>query len=233
MSTCNTITTYSNDAGSNKVFVVGLPRTGTTSFCAAMLEMGFSVAHTAYTKSAFQQAQVIADTPIFCDFQHLSFSYPNAKFVYLNRALEKWLPSIKQLLNRMYSNVVREDGGFNPHIKRCYQSVFSPFTLENINNDEFLSRCYLAHKHLIIEHFSSARQPSINSAKENNAHRLLELNISDSDAISRLQEFLSIPPSEVRFSHLNIGGKVTAWKDIKHPLKVESTNNGRIDKSIY
>jgi hypothetical protein len=29
-----------------------------------------------------------------------------------------------------------------------------------------------------------------------------------------------------------MGGKVTAWKKIKHPLKVEATQNGKIDKMI-
>ena len=48
-----------------KIFIIGLPRTGTTSVCVAMLELGFYVAHTAYTDRSFTEAQVIADTPIF------------------------------------------------------------------------------------------------------------------------------------------------------------------------
>ena len=34
------------------------------------------------------------------------------------------------------------------------------------------------------------------------------------------------------FEKMNMGGKVTAWNDIKHPLKVESTAKGRIDKLL-
>ncbi|MFQ3195483.1 MAG: hypothetical protein ACI9N3_002317, partial [Colwellia sp.] len=52
-----------------KIFIIGLPRSGTTSICAAMLELGYTVAHTAYTQKTFDQAQVIADTPIFADFK--------------------------------------------------------------------------------------------------------------------------------------------------------------------
>jgi len=119
-----------------KIFIIGLPRTGTTSVCAAMLALGYRVAHTAYTERSFFEAQVLADTPIFCDYQRLDSAYPNAKFIYLARDMEKWLPSIAQLLARMHNNLIRDDGGFNPIIKRCYQTIFSPYSLANINNLE-------------------------------------------------------------------------------------------------
>ncbi|WP_448548239.1 sulfotransferase [Thalassotalea fusca] len=209
----------------NKIFVIGLPRTGTTSLCATMLELGFTTAHTAYTKQTIADAQVIADTPIFCDFEKLAFDYPDAQFIYLTRSLEPWLPSIKQLLNRMFINVTREDGGFNPHIKRCYQTIFSPFTLENINDDNFLGHCYLAHQQS-IQHFFTQQHPQY-------TNRLLTIDISNADDMKRLANFLCLPMPDREFFHLNKGGKVTAWKDIKHPLKVESTHNGRIDKAIY
>ncbi|HBY85576.1 MAG TPA: sulfotransferase family protein, partial [Colwellia sp.] len=54
-----------------KIFIIGLPRTATTSVCLAMLEQGFKTAHNAYTQDSFSQAQVLADTPIFCDYQTL------------------------------------------------------------------------------------------------------------------------------------------------------------------
>ena len=77
-----------------KIFIIGLPRTATTSVCVAMLELGFKTAHTAYTNQAMNDAQVIADTPVFCDYQLLDKTYPNAKFIYLTREFSSWLPSI-------------------------------------------------------------------------------------------------------------------------------------------
>jgi len=41
------------------------------------------------------------------------------------------------------------------------------------------------------------------------------------------------PEGLSNFEKMNIGGKVTAWNNIKHPLKVASTANGKIDKVIY
>ena len=74
---------------SERIFIIGLPRTGTTSVCHAFLQLGFSCAHTAYTKQCFNQAQVIADTPIFNDYEYLDSLYPGAKFIYLEREADK------------------------------------------------------------------------------------------------------------------------------------------------
>jgi len=212
-----------NGMKNSRVFIIGLPRTGTTSTCAAMLELGFTVAHTAYTQKSFDNAQVIADTPVFCDYKQLDHFYPDSKFIYLTRQPEQWLPSIKQLLQRMYVNVSRNDGGFNTIIKRCYQDTFAPFTLENITESEFLLACYQRHNLEISQYFSN--RPS----------DILTIDISDPSSFSQLLSFLSIDGkgNTGKFRKLNSGGKVTAWKDLLHDNKVESTKNGRISTLDY
>lgn len=204
-----------------KIFIIGLPRTSTTSVCLAALNLGFKTAHTAYTHQTMQQAQVIADTPIFCDYQTLDANYPNAKFIYLTREPELWLPSIKQLLQRMYKNLQRTDGGFNPMLKRCYNTVFSPLTEENIKQDEFLLNCYQRHFQTAKDYFSAREQD------------LLIIDVSQPNSYCALVEFLGLKSTKndaAGFEHINIGGKVTAWKKIKHPLKIEATLRGRVDK---
>lgn len=207
-----------------KIFIVGLPRTGTTSICSTLLELGYSVAHTAYTQKTFEHADVIADTPIFNDYKLLDKHYPNSHYIYLTRDPKKWVPSIKQLLLRMYENVVRDDGGFNPIIKRCYTDIFSPFTLENINNDDFLLTCYKKHKKSVSDYFDKI-----------NKH-ILFIDIANDNDYTALINFLSLHAhyvdnnthkNKAKFPLLNQGGKVTAWKDIKHVSKIESTKNGR------
>ena len=199
-----------------KVFIVGLPRTATTSVCVATLSLGFKTAHTAYTQRAMDEAQIIADTPIFCDYQQLDKIYPNAKFVYLTRESDKWLPSIRQLLERMYTNLQRSDGGFNPILKRCYNGVFEPLTLDNIAKDSFLLECYQRHYQGALDYFNGREQD------------LLIIDVAHSDSFQQLADFLDVTDIEPwqNFEHINIGGKVTAWKKIKHPLKVEATEKG-------
>jgi len=204
----------------DKIFIIGLPRTGTTSICNALLKLGYRVAHTAYTQRCMNNAQVIADTPIFCDYKVLAEQYPNAKFIYLTRDLTLWLPSIRQLLKRMHKNITRKDGGFNPILKRCYQEVFSPFTLENFNQDEFLIHCYQRHQDDVFAFF------------ENRHTQLLCIDISKSDAYGQMLNFLKgndlnrkdlhVNTGITDFERMNVGGKITAWNNIKHPKKIDS-----------
>jgi hypothetical protein len=208
----------------NKIFIIGLPRTATTSVCLAMLGLGYKTAHNAYTQHAFSEAQVIADTPIFCDYQNLDKHFPNSKFIYLTRNANNWLPSIKQLLQRMIINLQRSDGGFNPHLKRCYNDIFSPLTAENIAQDDFLLQCYQRHQQGVLDYF-----------KDREAD-LLTIDVSDSQSYQRMLVFLATEPEQARmsgFEKINIGGKVKAWQDINNALKIESTNKGRIDKVLY
>ncbi|WP_354668361.1 sulfotransferase [Colwellia sp. D2M02] len=207
-----------------KIFIIGLPRTATTSVCLAMLELGFKTAHNAYTQQAFIDAEVIADTPIFCDYQQLDKQYPNSRFIYLSRESSSWLPSIKQLLQRMMVNLQRNDGGFNPHLKRCYNQVFSPLTAENIAQDDFLLSCYQQHQQGIENYFTGREQD------------LLSIDVSDDTSYLRLLSFLKIDHNAAKatgFRVINTGGKVRAWQGLNHALKVESTNKGRIDKVLY
>lgn len=208
----------------NKVFIIGLPRTATTSVCVATLGLGFKTAHNAYTEHAFTQAEVLADTPIFCDYQKLDKHFPNSKFIYLAREPSKWLPSIKQLLQRMIVNLQRNDGGFNPYLKRCYSEIFSPLSAENIAKDDFLLSCYQRHQQGVFDYFQDRKQD------------LLTLDVSDEHSYQALLTFLNVEQldeSKRGFKRINIGGKVKAWQDINNVLKIESTNKGRIDKILY
>ena len=65
---------------------------------------------------------------------------------------------------------------------------------------------------------------------------LLMLDLTETDSYQKLLSFCSLSKSDIavsnnKFEKLNVGSKVTAWKDIKHPLKVESTKNGRVELS--
>jgi len=208
----------------NKIFIIGLPRTATTSVCLAMLGLGFKTAHNAYTQHAFNEAQVIADTPIFCDYKKLDEHFPKSKFIYLSREKNNWLPSIKQLLQRMIVNLQRGDGGFNPHLKRCYNEVFSPLTADNLALNDFLLGCYQRHQQDAFDYFKDRSTDFLN------------IDVSDSKSYQQLLAFLDIEPERGRasgFEKINIGGKVKAWQDINNVLKIESTNKGRIDKVLY
>ncbi|MCO7187778.1 MULTISPECIES: sulfotransferase [unclassified Pseudoalteromonas] len=202
-----------------KIFITGLPRTGTTSVCAAFLELGFKTAHTAYTRETFLQAQVIADTPVFNDYETLSELYPNSRFVYLDRAMSSWVPSIRCLLTRMLPRLETQQGGFNDTLKRCYFDTFEHLSADNIASDQYLIDIYLKHRNDCL------------SFLERKQHTYLMLDVAKPGSLQTLTGFLGIQTDLVSsMPNLNQGGKVTAWKQIDHPLKVESTRYGKADK---
>ncbi|KAF7785882.1 hypothetical protein PRUB_a0281 [Pseudoalteromonas rubra] len=202
-----------------KIFIAGLPRTGTTSVCAAFLELGFKTAHTAYTRDALDQAQVIADTPIFNDYKKLAVIYPDSRFVYLERAMANWIPSVRRLLTRMLPRLETQRGGFNDTLKRCYFETFENLSAENIASDQYLIDIYYKHRTELLE-FLETKQI---------AHLILD--VSHPDSLHHLSGFLDIHTNgDSCMPNLNQGGKVTAWKQIVHPLKIESTRNGKADR---
>lgn len=204
-----------------KYFVVGLPRTGTTSVCVAALAFGYRTAHTAYTTRALVDAQCIADTPVFCDYPALLTLFPKSEVILLNRNMELWLPSIKRLLSRMSKNLFTQTGGFNDTIKRSYLTVFDGLNENNLNDDDYLRRCYDNH------------QTSVRNYCEEQGVTLHEVDI-ETLCLNKLS--IIMPPlvdlTLSAFPHVNMQGKVTAWNDIRHELKIESTNLGKVDPDL-
>ncbi|QTH71666.1 sulfotransferase [Pseudoalteromonas xiamenensis] len=204
---------------SKKTLIVGLPRTGTTSLCALTLQLGYKTAHTAYTQKTFLEAEVIADTPIFCDYGKLATYFENTQLILLQREQTEWAISVSTLLKRMAKNLLSQQGGFNDTIKRAYFEIFPELTFELISDLNYLVECYEKHQREVFKFANLNNLP------------LLTLNVQ-TDGINRLTEFLPNKTSQHinAFPHLNQNGKVTAWKDVNHPLKIESTNLGKAEK---
>ncbi|MEO2266405.1 sulfotransferase [Pseudoalteromonas sp. YIC-656] len=201
----------------NKVFVVGLPRTGTTSVCVAAINAGIPTAHTAYTQQCFEQAQFFADTPCFSHYPYLAKHFPSGRFILLQRDRQAWLASIKQLLLRMQKNLLCEQGGFSPLLKQSYADVFAPLNAQTLADDQHLSACYERHQQAVREYFSPDPQ------------RLLTIDVSNAADYQRFCAFLDIDPTSDGFAHLNKGNKVMAWREVQSPLKISSTRNGKVD----
>lgn len=232
----------------NKLFIIGLPRTGTTSISIAMLDYDFKVAHTAYTKQAFELADVISDSPCFCDYPELDALYPNSKFVYLDRALEQWIPSIQMLLKKMQENLAPKTGIFHPVLKRSFNETFDLYTPPHTNTsnntqetnkpstrytaknlvlnetaftEQHLTQCYQIHKEQVLTYFEQRED-------------LLVINLSDKNSLDQLLSFLDVPHnSDVQFPHVNIGKHVSGWREHKHPNKVNALSSGVDQRKFF
>lgn len=202
----------------NKIFIIGLPRTGTTSISVALLDYGFNVAHTAYTKRAFELADVISDSPCFCDYAQLDKLFPGSKFVYLERELALWVPSMQMLINKMQVNLELKSGIFNPVLKRTFNDIFKLSTTAFPDDKAHLEKCYQQHKQQVLTYFA-------------NRDDLVCIDVSKPNSLGELLSFIGVSTapaldSELNFPHLNVGRKVACWKEHKHPNKVNSNAAG-------
>jgi hypothetical protein len=203
----------------NKLFIIGLPRTGTTSISVALLEH-YKVAHTCYTKRAFELAEVISDCPCFSDYQQLDLLFPESKFVYLQRSLEQWLPSIQMLLNKMLPRL-NSDNYVNPILKRSFEQIFELSNIKYPLDKTYLTTCYQRHEQAVIGYFHG---------RDN----LLSIDINQADSMPKLLHFLGLSYSgEEQFPHLNIGNRVDNWKDIKHTNKINPNTAGREGRKFF
>lgn len=190
----------------DKLFIVGLPRTGTTSLCEFFLRHGQPTAHCAYTEAAMTLAKVIADTPVYNDYPELAKAYPQAKFILNQRPLEHWLPSIKHLLNAMREGLLDDKPLFPADVKRCFLSVLSPLSEDTIASDEHLTACFQRHQNDVIDRLQS---------------RVITIDINDTKAPVRICDFLDIPYDGLGFKTLNTRGHIGDWRHIDHHLKIK------------
>ena len=213
----------------NKLFIIGLPRTGTTSVSVALLEHGFKVAHTAFTKRAFELADVISDAPCFSDYQQLELLFPESRYVYLERPLDKWIPSMQMLLKKMQEPLDIKTGYFNPVLKRSFNETFKLSSASNPFDSQHLATCYQNHKEEVLTYFSSRDD-------------FLSIDISQSGSLKALLSFLDIAiedstgkpnDSNINFPRLNIGKQVDSWKEFKHPNKINPNSAGREHRKFF
>ena len=205
----------------SKVFIIGLPRTGTTSVSVVLLDYGFKVAHTAYTKRAFELADVISDAPCFCDYPQLDKLFPNSKFVYLNRSLESWIPSARRLLTKMIPQLEPKSGYLHPVLKRSIEQTFSLSKSNDPLSDKNLSAAYLQHQQQVFTYFA-------------NRNDFLNIDVSNDNSLIDLLKFLNLNTTAgIQFPKLNVGKLVDHWKEIKHPNKINSLSAGKEHRKFF
>ena len=221
----------------SKIFIIGLPRTGTTSVSVALLELGYKVAHQAFTKQAFELADVISDAPCFSDYRQLDKLFPGAKFVYLERSLDTWVPSMQMLLSRMLVHLDDKTGRFNAILKRSFTHSFGVNRVDNPMDSEHLIRCYLAQKEQVVDYFKGRDDLlSIDISEPGSLSKLINFLASDTDpSYSDSQELNSPHQSfpHLNFPHLNKGRNVASWDEYKHPNKISANVAGPENRKYF
>lgn len=175
----------------NKVFAIGLPKTGTSSLNEALTIMGYRSLHNpldfrllSYREGIYKYSR--DDWDAITNFgEHfypqLDLSYPNSKFILTIRNKEQWLKSSEKWFN-------------NPpqYPWKDYQPILETFGCMEFNYNRF-SYVYDFHLKNVRDYF------------KNKPNDLLILNINDGNPWLKICHFLRQPIPNIPYPNLNRG----------------------------
>lgn len=172
----------------NKIFGIGLSRTGTTSLQFALMKLGFKTAHypmTLYTDNDYQiceEFQAFCDSPIPLIYPELDRRYSDSKFILTTRNKNAWLESMEWML--VHGKV---KWGWGPSVHRYHQEFYGT---KRFNRTK-LSQKYDEFHQQVSDYFQE--RPA----------DLLCLNLDQGIDINKLCQFLKIPPKNIEFPRRN------------------------------
>lgn len=141
----------------NKIFGIGLSRTGTTSCCELMKSLGFKSIHLPFSIEEIDEYTFSNDTSVSARFEELDLRYPNSKFIYTIRDPEQWATSCMkwvnlQSRNKFYTELPSDD--VRQWISDGDLSLYNReyMALVDITKEEFLS-AYQRHDRRVKEYF--------------------------------------------------------------------------------
>jgi hypothetical protein len=173
-----------------KVFGIGLSKTGTTSFVAALEMLGYSALH--WTNPATHELfcdddvflfDAFADLPTCEHFEQYYFAFPNARFIYTTRPFESWKRSY---LAQMQA---RGDQSFGARRNKAMRADGVPWGARNAR----LSFSMYYNYSSIEEAFETYDRRVRSFFADKPADRFLEFSLSDGHAWPELCGFLNRP----------------------------------------
>lgn len=177
----------------DKIFGIGLSRTGTRSLAYALKILGYKSVHyrnekdgeIINTKHIYgNEFDAYTDTPISFRFEELAYSFPDAKFIYTTRALSDWVCSVKR---HLYAETPK-NMGIEPelYLEAIHRNLYKNYST--------WQEAYLAHLNRVTNFFSKWEYLD---------DKLLHLNISSPDKWESLCKFLDKPIPSVPYPHYN------------------------------
>jgi hypothetical protein len=180
-----------------KVFGIGLSRTGTTSLTEALRVLGYRAVHCPLSIVAFngtglklstdivEQFDAFTDSPVARVYQELDQAYPGSKFVLTTRPLDKWMGSMRRMRPSFTLLTML------PKVRQLAKDLGGTACF---SDERALINGFLNHDRGVREYFGSRLGKD-----------LLVLDVSAPDAWRRLCNFLGQPASSRDFPHYNRG----------------------------
>ncbi|MEB3213873.1 MAG: sulfotransferase [Leptolyngbyaceae bacterium] len=163
-----------------RVWNIGLPRTGTKTFCEAVSLLGYTRVQHNPKFEQLQDLQAASDAGCIIYYKYLDFKYPGSKFILSFRDLSSWLESAEFI----YTKYPATDKDIailrRMHI---YESV-------TFDREKFID-AYHRHHAEVFRYFKNRPQD------------LLQINFSEGSGWQKLCPFLELPIPSTPFPHKN------------------------------
>ena len=161
-----------------KCWGIGLPRTGTTTFCSALSILGYTnILH----DPGFHQLKNLdaaSDSCVAINYKYLDYVFPKSKFVLTIRHPNDWLSSIEYIINKV-----------NPSHERIRRRLTLYDTVD-FDEEKFLN-AYHRHHLEVRKYF------------EDKPNKLLEIDFSEGNCWNKICSFLELPIPNCNFPHDN------------------------------
>jgi hypothetical protein len=180
-----------------KVFGIGLSRTGTTSLTEALRALGYRAVHCPLSIVAFngsglklnpaivEQFDAFTDSPVARVYRELDQAYPGSKFILTTRPLDKWMNSMRRMRPSFTLLSVL------PKVRQLARDLGGT---ASFGDESALANSFLNHNRSVREYFGSR------IGKD-----LLVLDVSAVDAWDGLCSFLGHNAARRAFPHYNRG----------------------------
>lgn len=195
-----------NDPGRpEKVFCIGLSRTGTTSLCVALHQMGYEVYHMPFKLLRWPRPasaaprvdrhwadafDAQADTPVALAYRELADLYPTARFILTTRDTEGWSASMASFYGR-YATIFRY-APFVP-VRRILAAAYG---------EDWATKSPREYAGVYERHVAEVRTFF---AQAGRSEQLLELAILDGDGWPQLANYLEVPaPEKAPFPRVDV-----------------------------
>lgn len=163
-----------------RVWDIGLPRTGTTTFCKAVKLLGYTQVQHNPRYEHLQDLEAASDAGCVLYYKYLDFKYPNSKFVLALRDLDSWLASAEFI----YTKYPATDKDI-AILRRMH--IYESVTFDKVKFRD----AYHRHHEDVRRYF------------KDRPHDLLEMSIVDGDGWEKLCPFLELPVPAEAFPHTN------------------------------
>ncbi|MFW6129957.1 MAG: sulfotransferase [Atribacterota bacterium] len=166
----------------NKIFGIGLSRTGTNSLCYAMKGLGFKTKHFPINMQQIRNNDFNNDITVSGRFKELDKLFPNSKFIMTQRNIDDWAVSCFNFFRRKNRNTK-----FNNWVLKSFKSIYNcgpekvaKLSLENYKNQ------YIIFEKQVRKYFSGRKNDIlfINIINDNNPYTKLVSFLENNDLLN-------------------------------------------------